>query len=1754
MDEKKKKSKLPLIVALSVVLVLCSAFAGLCVTGVLPVLTEYGFVSLETALILKDAVKVSDEETLRELLLRDEELNIVLKEDLEISDTFVVVGNKGLYGNAVIKADIAGLFEQRSILSVQKDAHLTMNGLTLDGGGMADGIEVKQNGELTYKAGRVQYVRYGITAHGTVNVEDIDVEHISTAGIYASFKSKVYVKGGTIRDSYTNLLSVETGGYMEVYEGLLATDSIGVGVVNAGTLYLYGGEISHTGGHGIENKGLLETEYKGSQKDGYIYIHDTKRRAINVNTDEDTVIKDLYAKEIGSNAIYVTDKVTQGNVTIEHCKFDHAGITDGNTFSFSSNVTIKDAIVLNAGKGGLYARSGSKVVAEDIIFENCNGIALEVIGTLTAKNITIDGAAKHGLAVGYQDDIPGSAEITNITMTNVEQNNIVIRKGASATLIDSTLNKSKRTSIYVTENGSLVLDSVQVLGCKDDRLNAINMEPNTEVTLKGDGIVTGSTNRAIKVNENAVLNMEGGKICDVNADVSGPAVGLVGAGATFNMSGGSITNNTTSESSGAVYVESGATFNMSGGTISGNTAKKSGGAAQIRGFMNMTGGVIENNEAGTNGGGLNAGADKENGIFGNITITGGTIRNNTSYANGGGVSVSGGTSLTFTAGTIQSNTARGIGSGIYTNGKVTLGENIYIKDNEIELNEADVVVKILGNSLKYHSADNPLFIVPNYELAENGLVVECESASAAKTLAKVIYCGNEAYFFSASSNGLVSNVQKADMDMTEADKVYVSNYVELKEAVETANRKRYIVITADIAIEKVITVPQGATVCIKDDGKAHKLTRTEGLESNFFRTYYGTGLYITATAYGNLILDGTASDSEAHEPILRVRGTTEIRNVIFQNNYTAGDGAFIRHHFGQLSVYNSSFNNGKAASAAGAVKVVAGTAYFEGVSFNGNESAKSGGAIKVEDMANVTLELVSCHFNNNTAGSLGGAINAAGGTLKVTDTFFAGNKANGGKAGAVSATDCVAVFNGNGSFISNTSTEEAGALYVNRAKLTLSGYEFIENKADRGGAIYIGGSGEDDGNEITDCTFLGNYVTGVPEDKDDTSGKGGAVFISTKTTVFTNCTFGAEGQGNTANSNGGALYVASGATVELNGSNEKAVFAYNNTLTDGGAICVGSGTLNIKGYTFDHNSADNAGAIQFNNSQIAGNISGCTFNSNTATAAHGGAIKVNVTSDNGSRVVITESVFGGSGMGNTAKKNGGAIWLAEKATTDITDCAFVGNSVLANSGKDETNRGGAIFSDGAELTITNTKFDTNHSYHRGGAVYSGNNGILTFIGTNENAQFVNNISYKDGAAIGSGSGTVNITGYTFNQNSAKNNGGAIWVDANVTSKITNAVFTGNTTTSVESGDGDDNNRGGAIFNNGATITVTNTSFTDNKAVKNGGAIYIAKEGVVKFIGEGSDASNAFFKGSETNADGGAICIGSGTLNIKGYTFEGNIAGKNGGAVNIANGKGIKVEITDSYFNGNKANDGQGASVKNNSEDKTVEITIKNSVFENEYAKKSGGSIYNRAGVLTIISSSFKNNSGSVGGAINQAGGSLTATSCTFEGNQTRDKSEGGGAIIATGGSMVTLDGNGVFKGNVSANHGGAIYSKVATFNISNQTFEENKAATYGGACMFSGVTVTMKDSDFIGNTAEKNDGGACRFVDSSNVTIVGGTFKNNTAKANGGAIANGGSGSLTITGAVFSGNQAAKGNAGYVKVQVDWSSCTFEEGQNTVKA
>ena len=461
-------------------------------------------------------------------------------------------------------------------------------------------------------------------------------------------------------------------------------------------------------------------------------------------------------------------------------------------------------------------------------------------------------------------------------------------------------------------------------------------------------------------------------------------------------------------------------------------------------------------------------------------------------------------------GEITDNKSEGYGDGIYihtSESKVTMGENFYLGRNDVKLDDVKAVLNISGSSLKKHSASEPKLLTPNYDAKLGIQVAVCKNESVAKSLASKVKSGDGSYNIVRDKKYFAIEYAKADMDMTGADTVYVSNFAELKDAVLSTTSKRYIVLKADIQMETRIRVPGGVTICIKDDGIKRTLSRAEGFTNSFFVTHYGTGLYLTGTDAGKLVLDGgyvASSDTTNNLPLVRVAGSTEVRNVVLQNNGSlvkknAVNGALFKQTYGDFKIYDSILSGGKAYSG-GAVIVQRGEGYIEGTLIKDNESTVGGAGVRVQGGSK--LEVVDSTFETNHAGSTGGGICALEASeVIVTNTNFDKNTATV-HGGALSAQDEGTILSVIGkdkesSVFANNSSEVAGAIYVVKsAELQVTDYVFDNNTAtDRAGAVCILGNSNA---TIENTAFYRNK-----------SGEsGGALIVDTSKATVVNCEFG----------------------------------------------------------------------------------------------------------------------------------------------------------------------------------------------------------------------------------------------------------------------------------------------------------------------------------------------------------------------------------------------------------------------------------------------------------------------------------------------------------------------------------------------------------------------------------------------------------------------------------------------------------------------
>ena len=381
------------------------------------------------------------------------------------------------------------------------------------------------------------------------------------------------------------------------------------------------------------------------------------------------------------------------------------------------------------------------------------------------------------------------------------------------------------------------------------------------------------------------------------------------------------------------------------------------------------------------------------------------------------------------------------------------------------------------------------------------------------------------------------------------------------------------------------------------------------------------------------------------------------------------------------------------------------------------------------------------------------------------------------------------------------------------------------------------------------------------------------------------------------------------------------------------------------------------------------------------------------------------------------------------------------NSYFAN----KTNKKGAgvIYSKSKSLKIDGTSFVENSAKTDGGAIFL--NGELNYT------------SDKDLAV-------ANINNSTFKNNklTAADVGGAISVGRNTKAIISNSIFEGNTA---------DNGWSGAIYSyassndkyglsKGGILDISNSKFINNSALGNGaiGAFSETKLDSVDFIGNKATGTEADEEGA------GALFLGAvSKTQANNLNFEANTSVSNGGAIatrtgQLANNSNAELSLVNSVLRANSAEKNGGA-VYNTFYKSSIGdyVNISSTIFEENKAGINGGAVYNNgekdkggkvASILFADSTFTNNTAGSEGGAVyNMKNASINFSgNNVFSGNTAGGKANdihNEGAINVAG--DLTLDGGISGDGTITFAKGSNLSVKVNKTAIANNVV--NNGAT-----------------------------------------------------------------------------------------------------------
>jgi hypothetical protein len=457
--------------------------------------------------------------------------------------------------------------------------------------------------------------------------------------------------------------------------------------------------------------------------------------------------------------------------------------------------------------------------------------------------------------------------------------------------------------------------------------------------------------------------------------------------------------------------------------------------------------------------------------------------------------------------------------------------------------------------------------------------------------------------------------------------------------------------------------------------------------------------------------------------------------------------------------------------------------------------------------------------------------------------------------------------------------------------------------------------------------------------------------------------------------------------------------------------------------------------------------------------------------------------------------NGNEIWVqagVHYPGSNRTDTFTLKNGVAVYGG----------FS-GTETTREDRRWRTNLTILSGDIDHNDTN-----TDGNNIAETWNDIQGNNAYHVVTGSGTGNTTildGFVITAGQANSTsfphyyGGGMYNDV-ASPTLTNLTFSGNFATY----------NGGGMYNQIASPTLTNVMFSSNYANAGGG--------MYNYQSSSPTLTDVEFNGNSASLYGGGMCnYSNSSPSLNRVNFYTNSAVYYGGG--MYNFDASNPTLTEITFQGNSADAGGGMYNINDSDP-----TLTTVIFVSNSATSEGGGMYNDYSDPSLEEVTFNSNSAATGGGMYNTGYSLPQlTDVAFNGNFA---DYGGGMYNYSYGNPTLI--NVTFSGNY-ANAGGGMYNEEdSSPALTNVAFSYNAATTDSGGGMYNyyNSSPTLFNVIFSGNTAPSDGGGMYNDEDSS-PTLANVTFSGNSASYGGGMYSY--NSDPTLTNVAFNGNSASYG-------------------------
>ena len=1379
-------------------------------------------------------------------------------------------------------------------------------------------------------------------------------------------------------------------------------------------------------------------------------------------------------------------------------------------------LTVKDSLrtgIITGGwadnGGGIYVNNDSTVNLQYVTVRGnkagSDGGGIYVKGTLNMIGGSVYGntAGDEGGGIYTSDDksaviILNGVEITANTSKKGGGGLYLQLKDNGSSITDCTIthNESKTDGgglfAYVYSGKALTIDNTHIdSNTAGDEGGGVNISNGTiEMTdcsvsgnkAKSGGAVNIKNNAfygSITVSEEALLVALSAENTKFNNNTASSEGGGIYTKSVIALNHCEVKNNTASGDGGGLYNDSKWVRSILSDTaVDNNKAdgdKNKGGGIYIgAGSVKTVRGSVSENYAGGDGGGIYIDAKDWSNVAGqkpfketypdvytdtyDYISDGTTIKGNTSYKDGGGIYQYKGNAI-VKGGSITENQPRVSGGGIYItdNTKMTV-ENVTFTENKTGYGgsaiylEDDGELKLYGAAITGNEDGDNSAVYADEDVHIKGKVIVKDNVGG-----NFYFCHNEEFKLDgALSTDCEIGIELADKVGTFTDGLKKNN--------PNTDPNTFFVAPADYSVrldkdgearligsdwiylqEEIDATPSGGTVTLTKDYTADPIDETLVFPEGKSITLDLNGHTLDKSGSGQVIRVPQTSvltikdDSEKHDGVITggdgfngggiyVQGTLTFESGnITGNNASNGGGIF---NAGTLTVSGGNITGNTSGHGGGIFNT--GTATFESGNIKSNTAKNSGGGIYNKG----TLMLKGGKITENTAVEEGGGVTVAGADGKLyteTAPYVKGNNSPSGKNIMLYAGKAVTI-NGQLSDTAKldvTTRDYKSALTSGFGESGTEQSVFSYNENDTvilelksDGELYFPAQFGSDIQWVNNWTELQNAINNA------TSGK----------VIGLNADLTPEGQKRIEVKNKTVTIELAGHTIDR-GLTEK---------TDQGNV--------FKVYDHaDLTIRDTVQAGVITGGYANGDGGGFYVIDDAKLTIEGGSISGNSATSDGAGIYVDDATLimtGGSISGNHSKDNGGGIYTSEDAVITLSNAFITGNTSKYGGGgmnihlkdststisgcmiaynKSEKSDGGGISLDAESktLTVTDTTIGNNTAGDEGGAVYV------------DHGTFVMDKGLIDGNSAADGGGVYITGGDTF---TAKN--GAV-ISNNYTTKYSGGGITCHGFLAINNATVKNNlsaRFGGGIFyqNSGETITLTNATITGNLSVDEGGGVYI-KQGTVKLVG-GSVSSNIAPKG------GGVYVTDNTKLDANGVTFEKN---------------------TTSLSDDTQASSGETSFGRVDSKD-NIQRILEKLKYREEAAKVAAG----------VIS---EDNSGA--GLFNE--GNATLTACTFTQN-TADFSGGGVFNKAS----LTIDGSTLTGNKASEQYGGAVCHLDGNISVTGTTTIQSNTSTMYGNGIFIG-----KDADSFAieglPTITENGGAADIYLSAGKKLTISGSFENN---------------------------------------------------------